>query len=190
MQNARKTVKLLHSVAAAGLIGGLAAYMALLVAAPQGNPEAYAGLRQSIQALSDYVLLPSLMLGLVSGLLSMVVHTPFLDRGWVWVKAILGILMFKGVLTIVHAKADYAAGKAAEIAAGTAPPDALDQLLSLEWGTLWAVMAISIANVVLGVWRPKMIRSAPRPVAKAAPRKPEPMPQAEVTPPPRLQAAE
>ncbi len=161
MQTARKTVKILHSVAAAGLIGGLAAYMVLLVAAPQGTAEAYAALRESIDVVSDYVLMPSLGLALVSGLLSMVVHPPFLDRGWVWIKALLGILMFKGVLTIVSAKADYAARKAAEIAAGTAPPDALDQLLALEWGTLWGVMAISVANVVLGVWRPRFMTSAP-----------------------------
>jgi len=159
-------VKILHTVAAAGLIGGLAAYMVLLVVAPQSSPEAYADLRRSIDVISDYVLMPSLAIALVSGLLSMVVHTPFLDRGWVWIKALLGILMFKGVLTIVSAKADYAARKAAEIAAGTAPPDALDQLLALEWGTLWGVMAICVANVVLGVWRPRFMKSAPaRPAA-------------------------
>ena len=54
-------------------------------------------------AISDWVLLPSLAVALVSGLVSMVVHRPFLDKGWVWIKAGLGILMFKGTLTIVSA---------------------------------------------------------------------------------------
>jgi hypothetical protein len=154
---AKMTLKIFHTLAAAGLIGGLGAYMLMLVFAPQETPADYADLRETIKAISDYLLLPSLALALVTGLLAMVVHHPFQDRGWVWIKAASGILMFKGVLTIVSAKAAHAADMARRIAEGTAPPDALDQLIGLEWGTLWAVMAISVANVVLGVWRPKRI---------------------------------
>lgn len=179
----RKTVKILHSIAAAGLIGGLFSYMVLLVAAPQGTPAAYADLRLSIAAVSDYVLLPSLAIALVSGLISMVVHRPFLDMGWVWVKAVLGILMFKGVLTIIGAKSGYAATVAQRIASGDAPPDALANMLALEWGTLIVVAAIAAANVVIGVWRPRLVWApasarTERRAAAAAPetRPPEPEP--------------
>lgn len=158
----RKAVKILHSLAAGGLIGGLACYAILLVAAPQETPAAYAGLRRSILVISNYVLFPSLAVALVSGLVSMIVHRPFLDTGWVWIKALLGILMFKGVLTIVSAKAGYAATVADRIARGEAPPEALADLLALEWGTLAAIAAISVANVVLGIWRPKLVRPVPR----------------------------
>jgi uncharacterized membrane protein len=154
---AKTTLKILHTLSAAGLIGGLAAYMLMLVFAPQETPADYADLRQTIKAISDYLLLPSLALALVTGLLAMVVHYPFQERGWAWIKAASGILMFKGILTIVSAKAAHAAEMSRKIAEGTAPPDALEQLVSLEWGTLWIVMAISVANVVLGVWRPKRI---------------------------------
>ncbi|GGK18202.1 DUF2269 family protein [Salinarimonas ramus] len=159
----RKLVKILHSVAAAGLIGGLACYMVLLVAVPVEDAAAYAGLRAAISALSSWVLLPSLAVGLVSGLLSMIVHRPFQEMGWVWIKAGLGILMFKGTLTIVSAKADAAAAIAQRIAAGAAGPEALDELLVLEWGTLAVVMAIAVANVVLGIWRPRLVRIPERP---------------------------
>lgn len=157
---ARKVVKILHTLAACGLIGGLGCYMIMLVAAPQAQmtAAAYADLRQFISVISNYVLLPSLALALVSGLLSMAVHQPFLDKGWVWIKALMGILMFKGVLTIVSAKADYAATVARRIADGEASADALDSLLVLEWWTLVAVMAISAANVVIGIWRPRLMR--------------------------------
>lgn len=158
MQAKRKLVKIGHTVASAGLIGGLLAYMALLVVQVPETAADYEQLRASIKVISDWVILPSLAVALVSGLLAMVVHTPFLDRGWVWIKAALGILMFKGVLTIVHAKATYAARVAADIAAGSAAPDALNSLLGLEWGTLCVVMAITVANVVLGVWRPRIVR--------------------------------
>jgi uncharacterized membrane protein len=154
----RKAVKILHSLAAGGLLGGLACYAVLLLAAPQHSPAAYADLRQSIAVISDYVLLPSLAVALVSGLISMIVHRPFLDLGWVWLKALLGILMFKGTLTIVSAKADYAATLSRRIAEGEAPPGALADLLALEWGTLAVVAAIAVANVVLGIWRPRLAR--------------------------------
>ncbi len=156
-QVARKTLKVLHTVAAAGLIGGLACYMILLVAAPKDTLAAHADMRQSILAISNYVLLPSLALGLFTGLLAMVVHQPFMDKGWVWIKAAMGILMFKGVLTIVSAKADHAADLSRRIAEGDAPADALQSLVALEWNTLWMVMAISVANVVLGIWRPRRV---------------------------------
>ncbi|MEL7130019.1 MAG: hypothetical protein AAGK23_10755, partial [Pseudomonadota bacterium] len=50
-----------------------------------------------------------------------------------------------------------AAKTSAEIAAGTAPADALDSLIGLEWGALVIVTALSVANIVLGVWRPRRI---------------------------------
>lgn len=161
----RKALKIMHSIAAGGLIGGLACYAILLLAAPQETPAAYADLRRSIAAISDWVLLPSLALAVLSGLVAMIVHRPFLDLGWVWIKALLGILMFKGVLTIVSAKADHAATMSARIASGEAPPDALAELLMLEWGTLAIVGAIAVANVVLGVWRPKLMRLPARTAA-------------------------
>lgn len=154
---AKASLKILHTIAACGLIGGLAAYMLMLMLAPQATPADYATLRETIKAISDYLLLPSLALALVTGLLAMVVHYPFQEKGWVWIKAATGILMFKGILTIVSAKAGRAAVMSRQIAEGTAPPDALDQLIGLEWGALWTVMALSVANVVLGVWRPKRI---------------------------------
>jgi uncharacterized membrane protein len=152
----RQTLKILHTIASCGLIGGLAAYMILLIAMPQDTPQAYADLRAVIADLSNWLLLPSLALALVSGLLSMAVHRPYMDKRWVWVKAALGILMFKSVLTVVGAKADYAAAMAAKILAGEASRPALDQALAYEWEALWTIMALSVANVVLGVWRPRL----------------------------------
>lgn len=163
----RKLLKMLHTLAAGGLVGGLLAYMILLVAAKPDTPALYADLRASIAALSNYLLLPSLALALVSGLLSMAVHRPYLDKGWAWIKAALGILMFKGVLTVVGAKADYAAALSDRIAKGEAPADALDGTLTLEWYTLGVVLAIAVANVVLGVWRPRLMRR-PQRVAQLA----------------------
>lgn len=158
MPSLRVVLKILHSLSAAGLLGGLACYMILLVTAPQDNAAAYADLRQSIAMVSDYVLVPSLAVALVSGLLAMAFHTPFMDKGWAWAKAAMGLLMFKGVLTVVGAKADHAAVLARKIEQGDMAREVLDSAMRHEWATLWIVMALTIANVVLGVWRPKFAR--------------------------------
>jgi uncharacterized membrane protein len=157
----RKTSKALHSIASAGLIGGLGCHMILLAAATPDTPEAYADLRTSIALISNYVLLPSLALGLVTGLFSMAIHTPFLQKGWVLVKALLGILMFKGVLTVVVAKSDYVSVLSTRIANGEPVERALQKALAGEWGALWVVFALSVINVVLAIWRPQKMRLWP-----------------------------
>ena len=72
---------------------------------------------------------------LVSGLLAMMVPA-FLEPWWVWAKAALGILMFKGVLTIVGAKADHAANLAQDIVAGTATRADIETALAYGGGRL------------------------------------------------------
>ncbi len=173
----RKTLKILHTLAACGLIGGLLGYMVLLAWAPQDTPATYADLRQSIAALSSYVLVPSLALALISGLLSMAVHQPYLDKRWAWVKAAMGIIMFKGVLTIAGFKAVPAAALARRIAEGEAVGPLLEETIAYEWSVLVVILALSVANVVLGVWRPRLERRprrqtrtepAPETIAKTA----------------------
>ena len=154
----RQVFKILHTLAACGLIGGLGCYLILLLTAPAETPEAYADLRQAIAAISNYVLIPSMAIALISGLISMMVHRPFLDKGWAWLKAALGILMFKGVLTIVGAKADYAAVVSRKIADGEPLESALDAAIIHEWATLGVLLALSVASVVLGIWRPRIVR--------------------------------
>ncbi|MBZ8131963.1 hypothetical protein [Afifella sp. IM 167] len=166
----RKFLKVLHSLASCGLIGGLACYMILLVYAPQESAETYADLRQAIAAISDYILLPSLAVALVSGLLSMAVHRPYQDKGWALLKAAFGILMFKGVLVVIGANAGYAASISRRLADGEPVAGLLAKAIEHEWATLWIVMALSVFNVVLGVWRPKLSRRA-RAEARRAPQR-------------------
>ncbi len=153
----RKVLKVLHSLAACGLIGGLGCYMILLAMAPQDTPAAYADLRQSIAAIGTYVLLPSVAIALVSGFVAMATHHPFLNKGWALIKAAMGIFMLKGVLTVIGAKADYAAVVSRKIASGESAPEVLEAALAQEWLALGVVMALSVANVVLGVWRPRFM---------------------------------
>ena len=154
----RKTLKFFHTLASCGLIGALLGYMIVLIYAPHDTAHTYADMRRTISALCNYLLLPSLAIALITGLLSMAAHPPFQDKRWAWVKALLGLSMFEATLGIIGSKADYAAAVSAKIASGEAEPGALASALSTEWSSLAAIMALSIANIVLGVWRPRLAR--------------------------------
>jgi Predicted integral membrane protein (DUF2269) len=152
----RKALKFLHTLASCGLIGALLGYMIVLVKAPQDSLNTYADVRQTIAALCNYLLLPSLAIALVTGLLSMAAHRPFQEKRWVWVKALLGLSMFESTLAIIQAKANFAATVSAEIVQGTGTASELKIALASEWNSLGAILALSIANIVLGVWRPAL----------------------------------
>lgn len=150
----RKALKFLHTMASCGMIGAFAGYAILLAYGPQDTPEAYADMRRSISALCDYLLFPSLAVVLVSGLLAMAVHYPFQTLRWVWVKALLGLGMFEGTLSLIGRKAHAGAELAIQVAAGEAEPEALASVIDTEWQMLIFVSALAVANIVLGVWRP------------------------------------
>lgn len=155
----RKALKFAHTLASCGLIGALAGYLIVLMYAPQDTARSYADARMTISALCSYLLLPSLALALVTGLLSMAAHQPFQEHRWVWVKALLGLSMFEATLAIIQGKATSAATYADRIAAGdAAAATALAAAISSEWMLLGTIFALSVANIVLGVWRPRMMR--------------------------------
>jgi hypothetical protein len=152
----RRLLKFLHSLAACGLIGALAAYAVVLALAPQDTPQAYAAMRLAVTAIASYLLLPSMGVALVTGLFAMAVHYPFAQTRWAWLKAALGLGIFEATLGLVQAKAAAAAGAAVEAAAGQGRPGAIDAIIANEWMTLGALLALSLAQVALGVWRPSL----------------------------------
>ena len=154
----RKFVKFLHTFASCGLIGALLGYLVVLIIAPQATAQAYADKRLIIQGISQYILLPSLGISLVSGLISMMVHRPFQELRWVWAKAILGLSMFEATLAVIQAKASSAAEEATKLASGAGDPAALASMIANEWLTLYAILALSAAQVALGIWRPALGR--------------------------------
>lgn len=154
----RKLLKLLHTLGACGLIGGLAGFMVLLAVAPQDTPQAVADARRALAALSSFVLIPSLAVTLISGVFSLSIHRPFHDMGWVWAKALLGLAMFEGTLVIIGGRSRKAAEIAQDVADGAAPAAALETALRNEWAGVIAILALAVANVVLGVWRPRFQR--------------------------------
>ena len=151
----RKSVKFLHTMASCGFIGALAAHILLLSAAPHAADPAT---RVVIGLLGTWLLLPSMAIVLMSGLLSMAVHRPFQAQRWVWTKAALSFILFIATLHL-QAMASGAAAIAARIPPGQPAPAALAAELANEGASLGLVLVFAVANIVLGVWRPRL---APR----------------------------
>ena len=172
----RKLLKVLHEIGSVGVLGAFAASLVLIAAAPSPHELlAYAAARQGIAAIARWLLVPSLALVLISGLLAMVANDAYMEAGWAWIKALLGLSMFEGSLVTVSGSARHAAQLAALAASGQPDPAQLAEVLHTERGGLWLLLVIALANIVLGVWRPRIsFEVAEQPAAR----------QPELAPPP------
>lgn len=152
----KKLMKFIHELGACGVMGALSAHLVLVLSIPQTPAIQYAAVRAGIDVISRWILLPSLLAVLVSGLLSIAVHQPFHNSGWVWVKALTGVSMLEGTLGAVQGTATRAAQLSARVAQGLDENAALADTLRHEWGGLLVILALSVANVALAVWRPRL----------------------------------
>jgi hypothetical protein len=158
----RRLLKFLHTLGAIGIIGAMAALLVLLAFTPEPTAlNEYARMRMAMGGVAEWLLLPSLGLVLVSGLLSMAWTPAFHNLGWVWVKLAMGVLMFEWTLVGVQGPMRQAELSARALA-GEADAGALGSSMQAEWASLWVLIAVAIANVVLGIWRPRFSRSARR----------------------------
>ncbi|WP_128566372.1 hypothetical protein [Methylobacterium crusticola] len=167
----RRLLKFLHTMGTIGLMGAMASLLVLLgVAPPPASLAGYALMRGAMSAVATWVFLPSLALTLFAGLLAVALTRAFHNAGWAWLKLVTGILMFEGGLVYVQGPMQQEAERSAAALAGRLDPATLAASLAAERGTLWVLLAVSTANVVLGIWRPRLTRSrAPALVPPAPP---------------------
>lgn len=149
----KRFLKILHTLGAIGFMGGLAAELAMAILGASRPAAEHAVLRAGIDALGRWLILPSLPLVLVSGLLSMGLHPPFHNAGWVWVKLATTVVTFEGTLGLMSRLKDLA--RLANEAVTAPPTPVYTQLLSSERGVVWTLLFLSGVNVVVGVWRPR-----------------------------------
>jgi hypothetical protein len=159
MGHYRRSLKALHEIGSIGVMGGLAACLVLVATAPTESAVAYAAVRQGIAALVKWLIVPSLGITLLSGLLAIAATDAYINAGWAWFKAVLGISMFEGTLLTVGGSARKAAEFSAQVAAGQGDPALLAEAVRTEWGGLWILTVLCLVNIVLAVWRPRFHRS-------------------------------
>lgn len=152
----KRFMKFSHTIGAIGMMGALACLLALLwFAPPPSSPEGYAAARAGMGAVAKWVFMPSLGLTLISGLLAIAISQPFHNAGWAWLKAATGILLFESGFVGVLGPMEREAARSAKIVAGETVT-ALGPALSSERNVLLVLFLLSVANVVLGVWRPRL----------------------------------
>jgi hypothetical protein len=154
----KKFLKILHEIGAVGVMGSFAACLVLVVTAPTHSLIALAAVRQSVADVSKWLLMPSLVLVLVSGLLAIAATSSYHNAGWAWLKGLLGLGLFEGGLLAVSDGARRASELATLAASGQGDPAQAAQVVHSEWVGLAVMLTLSLANIVLAVWRPRLGR--------------------------------
>ena len=147
--------KFLHVIATIGLVGSLAALLAMVMGAAR-LPADQALVTHQVLVWTLYrVTLPSVALLWLTGLLSIAVRTAFLEMGWVWVKLILGMAMTGIVFIVLWPGSDAVAERVAQ----TGTPS-LRVLFSPSFDReiVWSSIAIVLgaAATAFGIWRPRI----------------------------------
>ena len=155
----RRFLKFLHTMGAIGLMGSMASLLVMLSFAPPPTSLAgYALMRGAMGAVATWIFFPSLGLTLVAGLLAIGLNRGYHNAGWAWIKLATGILVFEGSFVSVLGPMQDEAERSAGALAGQVDPATLTGSLGAERNTLWLLLAVATANVVLGVWRPRLTR--------------------------------
>jgi hypothetical protein len=155
----RALLKFLHTIGGIGFLGGMACLVVMLAVLPDpASLATYAEARKAMAAVAQWVLFPSLGLTLIAGLLALGFNRAFHNAGWAWIKAASGILLFESGFVGVLGPMQREAEQSAKALAGAFDPALLGLTLNAERNTLWILIAIAVANVVLGIWRPRLAR--------------------------------
>lgn len=148
----RLGAKALHEIASIGFGGGLVACLIINQMTNRTSSAEFSAARHVFAAIAQYVLIPSMAIVVVSGLIALAATRGYQKAGWAWVKALLGLSVFEATLMVVGSSQRHL-----ELAAAATDPTLLDTLLRSERNTLWLLIAVSALNVLLAVWRPRLV---------------------------------
>ncbi len=151
----KKWLKFLHTMGSVGFCG--AATVLLLAATSLPDPAdttAFQAAREFIHYTARYILLPSMLLVIVSGLLSIAVHRPFHNAGWVWAKAVTVIWILEGTLGGIIGPAERAYNTAAILPYTERSLALFTEANRHETSVLWFMLVLSVLSIGLGIWRP------------------------------------
>ena len=136
-------------------MGATASLLVVMSFSPPPTPLAgYALMREAMAEIATWIFFPSIVLTLIAGLLAIAANRAYHDAGWAWVKLATGILVFAGSLHALGPIQEEAKPSAGEVAGHSDPT--ITGPFGAEQSTLWMLLAAATANVVLGIWRPRL----------------------------------
>ena len=147
----RRGAKFLHEIASIGFGGGLVVCLLINLTANRALPGEFKAARHVYASVAEYIVIPSMAIVVASGLVALAATRGFMDSGWAWVKALLGLSVFEATLAIVGSSRG-----GAEILLAASESTVLDALLRSERNTLLLLIALTVVNVVLAIWRPRL----------------------------------
>jgi hypothetical protein len=152
-------MKFMHTMGAVGLMGAMACLLVLLsfIPAPTSLSE-YALMRAAMGGIATWIFLPSLGLTLIAGLLAIAFNRAYHNAGWAWAKLASGLLVFEWGFAAIQGPIQQEAELSAQALAHEVDPATLAASLGAEWKSLWVLLAVATANVILGIWRPRLTR--------------------------------
>ncbi len=155
----RRLMKFLHTMGAIGLMGAMACLLVLFSFTPAPTSLAeYALMRAAMGGVATWIFLPSLGLTLISGLVAIAINRAYQSAGWAWAKLLSGVLVFGWGFAAIQGPMQEEAELSARALAHEIDSVALATSLASEWKSLWVLLAIATANVILGIWRPRLTK--------------------------------
>lgn len=159
----KRTMKFLHEVGTVGLMGAIGTQIVLATTAAELGPHEFATLRFGMLNVSRWIMLPSLVIVLTSGIMAWALHRAYHDKPWAWMKAALTVAVLEGTLVAIQGPARRAAELSAKLAGGDdSVAAALNDALRHERGGLWIIMGLCVINIALAVWRPRFRWMTPK----------------------------
>ncbi|MEM1026130.1 MAG: hypothetical protein AAGD10_19225 [Myxococcota bacterium] len=157
----KASLKFLHEIATVGVMGGSVAQLVIWgVASGRALPEK-ALLYDMALTICKGLVLPSLVLVLLSGVLTMARHKSFHNPEWAWIKLLMTPLVLEATFVGVVGPAESAAELSQAMLAGrTVDPADLAHTLRLGTFGLWLILFVYAANVALAIWRPRVKKAA------------------------------
>jgi hypothetical protein len=155
----RRLMKFLHTIGAIGLMGAMACLIVLLGFVPKPSSlSEYALITAAASGIATWVFFPSLALTLVAGLLAIAFSPAYHSAGWAWAKLATGIIIFEWGFTAILGPIQEEAELSARALTDGADAAAFATSLTPQRTSLWVLLVVAAANVVLGVWRPRLTK--------------------------------
>jgi uncharacterized membrane protein len=153
----RQWLKFGHSMTAISFLGSVIVLWVMIaqLPPPEGALEVYVAQRQLMAQIASMVMMPSLLISLLFGMASMAAVSGFHSAPWAWAKLVTTVLMLEGSLLGIQSPIKREAALAEKALLDPTHIAGLAQNLSSEQMSLVLIGVVAMANVALGVWRPR-----------------------------------